>query len=125
MILVYPLLLLVALVVVRRRRGSGRDAWGGFAAWAAAGAAFTFSLVTGLSIGLLLLPLVVLTIAWAIRRAPDFLSMLGFLGGAGVILLVTAGLHAAAGSWLIPGAALCGGAVTSFAAARRVDRRTP
>ena len=122
MILVYPLLLLVALVLVRRGRGRGSDGWDGFAAWTAAGAAFTFSLLTGLSIGLFLLPIVVLAIVWAIRRAPDFRSMLGLLGGAGVILLVIAGLHDAASSWLIPGVALGGVAVTSFAAVRWADR---
>ncbi len=122
MILVYPLLLLVAFVLVRRGRGSGSDGWDGFAAWAAAGAAFTFSLLTGLSIGLFLLPIAVLAIVWALRRAPDFRSMLGFLGGAGLILLVIAGLQDAASSWLIPGVALCGMAVTSFAAVRCLDR---
>jgi preprotein translocase subunit SecG len=120
-ILVYPLLLLVALVLVRRGRGRGSDGWDGFAVWAAAGAAFTFSLLTGLSIGLFLLPIVVLAIVWAIRRAPDFRAMLGFLGGAGLILLI-AWLHEAASSWLIPGVALGGVAVTSLAAVRWVDR---
>jgi hypothetical protein len=125
-ILVYPLLLVLAFVLVRRRRGSGGDGWDGFAAWAAAGAAFTFSLLTGLSIGLFLLPIVVLAIVWAIRRAPDFRSMLGFLAGAGLILLGIAGLHDAASGWLIPGVVLCGMAVTSFAAVRCLDRhRTP
>jgi preprotein translocase subunit SecG len=125
-ILVYPLLLLVALVLVRRGRGRSSDGWDGFTAWAAAGAAFTFSLLTGLSVGLFLLPIVVLAMVWAIRRAPDFRSMLGFLGGTGLILLVIAGLHDAATRWLIPGVALGGVAVTSFAAVRWVDRhRTP
>jgi preprotein translocase subunit SecG len=121
-ILVYPLLLLVALLIVQRGRGRGGAGWGGFAAWVAAGAAFTFSLLTGLSIGLFLLPVVVLAIAWAIRRAPDFRSMLGFVGGAGLILLVIAALHGAAIGWLVPGVALGGIALISFVAARGVDK---
>jgi hypothetical protein len=82
-ILIYPLLLIVAAVIIwrtRARRGAG---WSGFMAWYVAGALFTFSLLTGFSIGLFLLPLVVLAIYSAIRLAPGFRAALGFIGGSG------------------------------------------
>jgi hypothetical protein len=117
-ILVYPLLLVGAVVMVARARGGDGPSWSGFAIWSVAGAAFTFSLLTGLSIGLFLLPLVVLALGLAVRRAPDFRSMLGLAAGAALILLLIAALHHAATGWLMPGLAVGGVAVASFAAAR-------
>jgi hypothetical protein len=121
-ILLYPLLLIVAAVIVwrtRARRGAG---WSGFVAWCLAGASFTFSLLTGFSIGLFLLPLVVLAIYLAIRLAPGFRATLGFIGGIGAILLVIASIHNAAMDWLIPGVALSGVALASFATLLGIDR---
>lgn len=122
MILIYPLLLIVAAVIIWRtttRRGAG---WSGFMAWYVAGALFTFSLLTGFSIGIFLLPLVVLAIYLAIRLAPGFRAALGFIGGIGAILLVIASIHNAAVDWLIPGVALTGIALASFVTLLSIDR---
>lgn len=68
MVLLYPVLLIAAVVLLRRRLAAGgRFGWRGAAAWSVAGALFVFSLLTGLSIGLLLLPLVVVAFAFALR----------------------------------------------------------
>jgi hypothetical protein len=88
MILAYPALLLGTFVLMRtwspRVAGPG---WRGFALWAIAGALFTFSVLAGLSIGPLLLPLVVLALGVAVRSAPNVRPSLGFLVGAGAIVL--------------------------------------
>ena len=94
MILLYPLLLVVAFVVMRRRRGlrGGRGAaW--FAGWTAAGALFTFSFVTGFSIGLLFFPAVAALVLWLAARSPGR-EALGFGAGVGLIVLLAAGLNA-------------------------------
>jgi hypothetical protein len=41
----------------------------------------SFSLVTGFSIGLLLLPFAALVLLWAAWRSPHLLEALGFVGG--------------------------------------------
>ncbi|MFL5909037.1 MAG: hypothetical protein ACJ768_00475 [Gaiellaceae bacterium] len=88
MILAYPALLIGTFVLMRtwtpRVAGSG---WRGFALWTLAGALFTFSLLTGLSIGLLLLPLVVVALGIAVRSAPNVRASLGFVAGSGAIVL--------------------------------------
>jgi hypothetical protein len=114
--------LVAAVVRVGRARGEGSASWFGFAIWAVAGAVFTFSLLTGLSIGLFLLPLVVLAIGLAVRVASEVRSMLGFAAGIALILLVVAAIHDAATGWLVPGIALAGIAVASFAGGCRIDR---
>jgi hypothetical protein len=124
-ILIYPLLLIVAAVIIwrtRARRGAG---WSGFMAWYVAGALFIFSLLTGFSIGLFLLPFVVLAIYSAIRLAPGFRAALGFIGGMGAVLLVIASIHNAAMDWLVPGVALSGIALASFVTFLWIDRYRP
>ena len=87
MILVYPLLLIAAVVLMRRQPpGRSRPGWRGFALWTVAGALFTFSLLTGFSIGLFLLPLVVIALYAAVRFAPDARA-LGFFAGIGAIVV--------------------------------------
>jgi hypothetical protein len=121
-ILIYPLLLIGAAVLIRRTERRRRAGWSGFAAWAAAGAVFTFSLLTGLSIGLFLLPLVVALIYLAVRSAPDFRAALGFGGGIGAILVAVASIHSFSVAWLIPGIALGIAAVAAFGAAEQLSR---
>jgi len=122
---IYPLLVIWAAVLIRRTKGRRHVGWPGFAAWCAAGALFTFSLLTGFSIGLFLLPLVVAGLYLAVRSAPDFRASLGFVAGIGVILLVLASINNFSIGWLIPGFALSVAALTSFVAAEQVDRRHP
>lgn len=123
MILIYPLLLIGAAVLIRRTKRRRRAGWSGFAAWAAAGAVFTFSLLTGLSIGLFLLPLVGAMLYLAIRSAPDFRASLGFGGGIGAVLLVVAFIHKFSIAWMIPGIAFGTVALVSFIATEGLKQR--
>jgi hypothetical protein len=116
---IYPLLLIWAAVQIRRTKERRRAGWSGFAAWCLAGALFTFSLLTGFSIGLFLLPLVVAALYLAVRSAPDFRAALGFVAGIGVILLILASINNFSIGWLIPGVALGAAAFGSFIAAER------
>src|SRR5207249_10162600 len=122
-ILIYPLLLIWAAALIWRAKRRRSAAWSGFAAWYLAGALFTFSLLTGLSIGLFLLPLVVAALYLAVRSAPDFRALLGFVAGIGVILLALASINNFSMAWLIPGVAFSAAAFASFVAAEQVDRR--
>jgi hypothetical protein len=87
-ILAYPALLISTFVLMRtwtpRVAGTGGR---GFALWTIAGALLAFSLLTGLSVGLLWLPLVVVALGIAVRSAPEVRASLGFLVGAGVVAL--------------------------------------
>lgn len=123
MIAIYPLLFIWAAVLIRRRRRERTAGWAGFSAWTAAGAIFTFSLLTGLSIGLLLLPLVAAALYLAARSAPDLHASLGFLAGIGVVLLLLASIHNFSAGWLIPGVVFFAVALASFSAGEQMSRR--
>jgi hypothetical protein len=91
MVVLYPIVLVAALYLMSksRERGLGQRGWGWFAAWAAAGALFVFSLLTGFSIGLFLLPLATIATFWLSLHAPYWREAAGFpLGGAMVVLVV-------------------------------------
>jgi len=124
-IAIYPLLLIWAAVLIRRRRRERRPGWAGFSAWTAAGAIFTFSVLTGLSIGLLLLPLVAAALYLAARSAPDFRASLGFLAGIGVVFLLFAAIHSFSAGWLTPGVVFGTVALASFSTAGQTNRRRP
>lgn len=90
-ILLYPLVVLGAAAVFVQRRGRpGARGWAWFGAWAAAGALFTFSFLTGFSVGLFLLPLAAGALFFVASRAAHLGEALGFAAGTGVILLVIA-----------------------------------
>jgi hypothetical protein len=82
--LVYPLLLVAFVYVARSRSATvaGGRGWWSFAAWAASGALFLFSLATGFSIGLFLLPVVTLVGVVVARASPRRDEALGFACGA-------------------------------------------
>jgi hypothetical protein len=122
-ILIYPLLVIVTAVSIARADPRHSAGWLGFASWTVTGAMFTFSLLTGLSIGLLLLPLVVVLLYAATRIAPDFGDSLGFVAGAGVTLLVVASIQDLSIGWLVPGVASSSVALASFVAVRRAAGR--
>ena len=105
MIGIYPLLVIWAAVLIRRRTRRPNASWRGFGTWSVAGAIFTFSLLTGFSIGLFLLPLVVAALYLAARSAPDFRAAVGFVAGIGLTLLLVASIHNFSAGWLIPGVA--------------------
>jgi len=92
MIVVFPLLVIAATVIALRsaERGFGSDGthWRWFVAWSVAGAAMTFSFLTGLSIGLFVLPLAAVLLLWVARRAPHLADALGFVEGIAVLLLL-------------------------------------
>lgn len=90
MILLYPVVLGVAFAIVRRRRNSveGGSGWRWFHAWGVAGALFTFSFLTGLSIGLFVLPLATLALWWVARHAPNGWEWLGFAEGVGFAFVI-------------------------------------
>jgi hypothetical protein len=82
MSVLYPLLLVGALVVARRSRhrlGGRGLSW--FFVWALAGFLFSFSLITGLSIGLFILPLAAVALLAVARLSPHLLEANGFLIG--------------------------------------------
>jgi hypothetical protein len=122
-ILIYPLLAIIAVVLILRTEERRSVGWLGFALWIAVGAVFMFSLLTGFSIGLLLLPAVVVLLYAAIKYAPDFRDSLGFVAGIGVILLVVALINGFSIGWLIAGVGFSSAALGSFVAARQIARR--
>ena len=94
MILVYPLLLAAAAAIVWRHRGDAprRSGWRWFGAWSIVGALLTFSFLTGLSIGLFVLPFAAVALVWTARRAPDAREALGIAAGAGLVAVLVAPL---------------------------------
>jgi hypothetical protein len=86
-ILLYPVLLLgAAVLVLRRQEYAGGRGWLWFAAWLVAGALFTFSLVTGLSIGLFFLPLVAIAVLGVAWLSPHFREASGLVVGAALFV---------------------------------------
>src|SRR4051794_9435932 len=95
-IFVFPLVVVAAVLALRGaerdvRVAGARGQW--FLAWSAAGAAMTFSFLTGLSIGLFVLPFAGLLLWWVARRTRHLLDATGFAAGVGVVLLLVAVLH--------------------------------
>jgi hypothetical protein len=122
-IVLYPILLLIAVFVILSAptdKETGRGCrW--FWAWTATGALFMFSFVSGLSIGLFLLPLAavaLVTIAW---YSPHRAERTGFAAGAGFVLLLIAYLHRGGdhgldpAPWLVGGLAFSGAAIVAYA----------
>jgi len=95
MIILFPALVLVAALVVWRARplSTGGEGWRWFAGWSMAGAVFTFSFLTGFSIGLFILPLAAALLIWVARSAPHPIEALGFIEGIGATLLLIAVLN--------------------------------
>jgi len=88
MILLFPLVLIAAAVLVLRGKDSSRGRglrW--LAAWSVAGAAMTFSFLTGFSIGLLVLPFAATILVVVARRSPHPREALGFLAGIAAVVL--------------------------------------
>jgi hypothetical protein len=87
-ILAYPVLLAAAVYVGLGRRAvaTGRGAaW--FGAWLLTGAVFMFSFLTGLSIGLLVLPLATALLFWSVWHSPFLREAAGFPAGAALTLV--------------------------------------
>jgi len=131
MILLFPVVLIAAGYLMwherRRPRLSGLV---GFAVWAAAGALFFFSLLTGFSIGLLILPAAAGVVIFAASWAPGTREATGFFAGVGAICLLVAYINRDPGGldsrpWSIVGLGLIAAAVVTFALWRHPRRELP
>ena len=67
-----------------------RAGWTAFAAWALAGALLVFSVLSGFSIGLFILPLALIAIAAVAWRAAAWPESVGAVAGAGTVCLLIA-----------------------------------
>jgi uncharacterized membrane protein len=119
-IVLYPALLIAAIVIVIRRDRESGHGWLWFLGWSFAGASFFFSFLTGLSIGLLLLPLVTAAVLFVAMRSPHAPEASGFFAGVGLVTVAVSLLswgeeHLSASSWLAAGAAITGVAIASYA----------
>ena len=151
MIVLFPVVLVGAAALVYRRRASPRGGgWHWFTAWAAAGAAITFSFLTGLSIGLLVFPFAAALLLVVAALAPRPAESTGFVLGIGSVLLLVAFIqrdyrpcptggvsipaHAPPGTavscggvdpapWLWAGLAAATAAIVAYALARRIRPR--
>jgi Zn-dependent protease with chaperone function len=117
MVILFLIVLIAAAVLVwRKRPGSGREAeagWRWFAAWAVAGAAMTFSFLAGFSIGLFVLPVAAALTLWVARAAPRRADAIGFAAGLGAALLLT--------PWPYAGLTVTGVALAAYAATPRAS----
>jgi hypothetical protein len=90
-ILLYPALLIGAVVLALRRRGyAGGRGWLWFTAWSATGVLFTFSLATGFSIGLLIIPLVAVALLGVSWLSPHLREASGLVVGAAAFVAAVA-----------------------------------
>jgi hypothetical protein len=86
----YVFVLVAAFAVFASPRNRPvRSTWGWFVVWAAAGWLFAFSLLTGFSIGPLVLPFAAGALLFAAARAPR-LASLGVVAGIGATALLVA-----------------------------------
>jgi hypothetical protein len=95
MILAWPLLVLIAAALAWSRHGepgSRGSRW--FLAWSLAGFLMSFSLVTGFSIGLFILPVAAGTLIWDAIRSPHVREASGFVAGLGATALLIAAVTA-------------------------------
>jgi hypothetical protein len=96
MMLVFPLALAIAVAILWRGRGRSDNEGRGcrwFWAWSVAGAALCFSFLTGLSIGLLVLPFALPLLWLVLSKSPRWAESIGLLEGVGLTLLVVAYLN--------------------------------
>jgi len=128
MILVFPILLVAATFLTLRRAEGRRSAsdgarWRWFAAWSVTGAALSFSFLTGLSIGLFVLPLAAALLLWVARNSPQLWDALGFVAGIGAVLVLVALLNRAGTGvdpipWFLAGLTLGGLALLAYGVLR-------
>jgi multidrug transporter EmrE-like cation transporter len=123
-IALYPALLIAAVALALSRQREGGRGWRWFTVWCVAGALFFFSFLTGLSIGLLLLPFAAAALIFAAVSAPHLPESFGFLAGVGLVVVVVAGLnwgeeHLDSARWLAVGLAITAGAVGAYSVAAR------
>lgn len=87
--------MLIAAVLGWSRRGQpGGRGWYWLFAWSVAGFLMSFSLITGLSIGLLILPFAAGMLIWTTLRSPHLREAAGFLAGLAATAVLIAALNA-------------------------------
>lgn len=95
MILAWPLVVVAAAVLAwRHRKEAGGRGWRWSLAWIVAGFLMSFSLVTGFSIGLLILPVAAAALIWVASRSPHLPEAAGFVAGVGTTAVLIAALNA-------------------------------
>jgi hypothetical protein len=95
MMLLWPLLLVAAAILGWRRRGDGgHRGWRWFTGWVVAGFLISFSLVAGLSIGLVVLPLAAIALLTAAAQAPHLREASGFVVGVATTVALIVALNA-------------------------------
>jgi 4-amino-4-deoxy-L-arabinose transferase-like glycosyltransferase len=95
MILAWPILVVLAVVLASRHRTEqGGRGWRWSLGWIAAGFLMSFSLITGFSIGLLLLPVAAVALLWMARRSPHLPEAIGFVAGIGATVALVVALNA-------------------------------
>jgi hypothetical protein len=127
-IVLYPALLLVAVTLIAVLDREGGRGWRWFVAWCIAGAFFFFSLLTGLSIGLLLLPVAAAALVVVAVTAPHFAEASGFVAGVGAVAVAIATLnwgepHIREALWLALGVATTIAALAAYTVGGGQPRR--
>lgn len=92
MLIVYPLVIVAAVVLFRRRRGlPGGHGTVWYLVWALAGFLVSFSIATALSVGFFVAPVAAVTLLWVASRSPHLREASGLLLGivsAGLVFLI-------------------------------------
>ncbi len=76
-----------------RNEAGGRGLWW-VLVWVVAGFLMSFSLITGFTIGLFLLPPAGAVLIWAACRAPHLPEAVGFVGGIGATVFLVVAINA-------------------------------
>jgi hypothetical protein len=121
MIILFPIVLVAAFVIARRRASTSRGGPRWFAAWAAAGALMTFSLLAGFSIGIYVLPLAAVVTLWVASRAPGTGDAIGFVAGVGLTAVAIGLVNEIV--WAVVGLAIVLVAVAAYAAVPSQQRQ--
>jgi hypothetical protein len=89
MVLLFPVVIGVAGYLAWRHRSTPHGkGWEWFLAWTGAGFLLSFSLITGLSIGLFIFPFAAIWLLWVASRSPHFPEAWGIAVGIGATALL-------------------------------------
>ncbi len=95
MILAWLVVVVVASIIAwRHRHEPGGHGWRWSLAWLVAGLLWSLSLVTGFSIGLVILPLAAVVLICVALRSPHLPEAVGFIAGIGATALIVVALAA-------------------------------